>query len=90
MQVKRKSAATGRIQVRDIEDITPTMLAEYDSGDLGPVQEAFPFMAEEDREFLSSGMTPAEAEAFGIDGLESYGREEGHEEEAYAALVGGL
>jgi len=61
MIVKVQSMLTGNFNERDI-DVTPDQLKAWYIGRL-LVQEAFPGLSKEDREFLISGSTPEEWEA---------------------------
>lgn len=70
MQVRNTSILTGVEHIRDIP-VTSKELAEWQvSGTL--VQDAFPHLSEDDREFLLSGITPEEWEA-------SFGQEPSNE-----------
>lgn len=57
MQVERTSMLSGKTTQREI-DCTPEQLLLYKRGAL--IQEAFPNLSAEDREFLMTGVTPEE------------------------------
>lgn len=61
MEITRKSALTGKTRTRAL-DVTPAQLAAHLDGVLA--QEAFPHLSREDREFLISGATQEEWDAF--------------------------
>jgi hypothetical protein len=58
MHVIRTSSFTGIEHTRDL-DITPEQLHEYMSGKK-LLQDAFPHLPPEDREFIKTGITPEE------------------------------
>ena len=59
MLVTRTSPVSNEINQREI-DITPEQLAAYEAGFLGHIQNAFPRISAEDREFIITGTTPEE------------------------------
>lgn len=59
MEITKRSEATGVEHTRDI-DISEWEYARYLRGELGHVQEAFPELSADDREFLVTGITPEE------------------------------
>lgn len=59
MEITKRSEATGLTHTRDI-DISEWEYARYQRGELGYVQEAFPLLSADDREFLVTGVTPEE------------------------------
>ena len=63
MQITRKSPFSGKTQTREI-DVTQEQLDAWQNGKL--IQQAMPNVAAADREFIKTGITPAEwAETFG-------------------------
>jgi len=60
MDITRKSLATGIIRTRDL-NITPQQIDAYLNGAL--IQEAFPQLDADDREFFKTGITSEEWEA---------------------------
>lgn len=63
MQITRKSRLTGNTSSMEL-DITVEQLRDFNSGTL--VQKAFPHLSPEEREFILTGITPAEwEETFG-------------------------
>jgi hypothetical protein len=64
MLITRKSQYSGKIHEKEL-DITPEQCERYASGEL--LQNAFPNLSKEDREFYKSGITNEEwLELFGI------------------------
>lgn len=59
MKITKVSDATGIVHTREI-DISEWGYARYKRGELGYVQEAFPHLSANDREFLLTGITPEE------------------------------
>ena len=59
MEITRRSEATGIEHTMDL-DILPWEYARWQRGELGYVQDAFPQLNAEEREFLISGTTPEE------------------------------
>lgn len=57
MIVTRQSAWSGAFNEMDL-DVTPAQLARWRSGEL--VQNVFPHLTPEEREFLITGMVPGE------------------------------
>lgn len=51
-----------RINVMSI-DITSEALAAYEAGESGYIQDAFPQLTADEREFIKTGITPGEWEA---------------------------
>jgi hypothetical protein len=66
MKITRKSMISGRFHTLDVA-ITEEQLRAYENGAL--VQDAFPHLSPEEREFLMTGITPEEWE-------ENFGTEE--------------
>lgn len=63
--VKNKSIVTGKMYEMEI-DVTLEQLNDFASGKLGLIQEAFPHLSIEEREFIISGIHPDEwKELFG-------------------------
>jgi hypothetical protein len=58
MIIKRKSTYSGKIRSKDIP-VDPQDWAMYQSG-FGPLYEVIPYLNNEDREFILSGITPDE------------------------------
>lgn len=64
MQVTRTSKASGKTRTRDLP-ITPEQMAAYEEGG-ALIQDAFPQLNADDREFILSGITAEEwIELFG-------------------------
>jgi hypothetical protein len=64
MMIKRKSPFSGKINAMDI-DITEEQLQEYQKGSK-PIQNVFPHLTSDEREFIMTGITPDEwNETFG-------------------------
>ena len=65
MLVVRKSDLTGKVHSMEL-DISPCQMAAYNQGAL--IQNAFPHLSADQREFFMTGITPEEWEAtFGGD-----------------------
>lgn len=58
MQIKRKSAITGVERIRDIP-VNPDDLLSWEQGH-GNIQDIMPYLNDNDREFILSGITPEE------------------------------
>lgn len=58
MIIKRKSVFSGVTRSKDIP-VDPEHFAEYEAG-YGSLQDLMPYLTDEDREFILSGMTPDE------------------------------
>ena len=59
-RVQRTSVLSGKIHVREI-DVDPEKLASWLAGsEEGYIQDVFPNLSADDREFLLSGITPEE------------------------------
>ena len=58
MQIKRKSVITGTERVRDIP-VNPDDLIAWEKG-YGNIQDIMPYLNDNDREFILSGITPEE------------------------------
>jgi hypothetical protein len=58
MLLTRKSSITGKEHTREL-DITQEQLNHYQTG-YGLIQEVFPNLSADDREFIMSGITPEE------------------------------
>lgn len=66
MQIKRKSLVSGIERTKEL-DIDPEKLAMWEKGDL-LIQEAFPNLSADDREFIMTGITSDEwGDVFGED-----------------------
>lgn len=61
MMISRKSILTGKEHVMDI-DVTLDQIHDYQAGTL--LQNAFPHLSAEEREFLKTGITPDEWREF--------------------------
>jgi len=57
MIISKKSPLTGRWNAKDI-DVTPEELRRWQSGEL--IQNVMPHLSPDDREFLMTGLTPAD------------------------------
>lgn len=57
MQITRRSMTSGRVHTREV-DVTVAQLAAYERGAL--LQDAFPHLPPEEREFIKTGITPEE------------------------------
>lgn len=63
MLIKKKSGLTGNTSTMDIE-VTAVQIAAWQGGEL--IQNAMPNLSPDEREFLMTGITPAEwASVFG-------------------------
>ena len=63
MIITRTSPFSGKVNTMDI-DITSAQIEKYNSGEL--IQRAFPHLSADEREFIKTGITPAEwNETFG-------------------------
>lgn len=71
MLVERKSQVTGKVHTLDLP-ITEAQALAYEQGKL--VQDAFPNLTPEQREFIITGITPEEwTSIFGEDGEKGVG-----------------
>jgi len=61
MQITRKSILTRKIVTKEI-DVDPELLAKYEKGEAGLIQEVFPRLSASDREFIKTGITEEEWE----------------------------
>jgi len=61
MQITRKSILTRKIVTKEI-DVDPELLAKYEKGEAGLIQEVFPRLSASDREFIKTGITDEEWE----------------------------
>lgn len=61
LEITRESALTGKTRTRAL-DVTPAQLEAHEAGMLA--QDAFPHLSAWDREFLISGATQEEWDAF--------------------------
>ena len=59
MIVERKSIVSGKMYQMDI-DITQEQLNDFTNGRTGLIQEAFPHLSIDEREFIISGIHPTE------------------------------
>lgn len=57
MKIKRTSPFTGKVHEMDI-DVTPEQLYDWQHGTL--IQNAMPNLTPDEREFIMTGITPAE------------------------------
>jgi hypothetical protein len=65
MIVRRRSSLSGKLHEMDLP-ITQDQITNYVSGAF--IQDAFPHLSADEREFIKTGITPKEwAEAFGED-----------------------
>jgi len=65
MIVKRQSIVSGKVYQMDL-DITQQQLDDFANDKLGLIQEAFPHLSIDEREFIISGIHPTEwRELFG-------------------------
>lgn len=65
MIVKRQSIVSGKVYQMDL-DITQQQLDDFANDKLGLIQEAFPHLSIDEREFIISGIHPIEwRELFG-------------------------
>lgn len=58
MIIKRKSIISGKVRSRDIP-VNPDDMAAWEAG-LGSIQDVMPYLNDDDREFILSGITPGE------------------------------
>lgn len=58
MIIKRKSTVSGKVRIRDIP-VNPDDLASWEAGH-GSIHDIMPYLTDEDREFILSGIVPAE------------------------------
>lgn len=58
MIIKRKSIISGKVRTRDIP-VNPDDMAAWEAG-LGNIQDLMPYLNDNDREFILSGITPGE------------------------------
>jgi len=58
MMITKKSPISGETNTMDIPGITPKMFTDYSNGMY--VQDAFPGISAEHREFIKTGITPEE------------------------------
>lgn len=58
MIIKRKSIISGKVRMRDIP-VNPDDMAAWEAG-LGNIQDLMPYLNDDDREFILSGITPGE------------------------------
>lgn len=61
MKVTRTSSFSGITRTLDL-DVTPEGMDEFESGSGRHVQDIFPFLSADDREFLMTGITAEEWE----------------------------
>lgn len=67
MLIIRKSPFTGTVNTMDI-DVTDAQMAEFNSPNRRMIQDIFPNLSADEREFIKTGITPAEwAVTFGED-----------------------
>lgn len=57
----KKSIISGKMSEMEI-DVTLEQLIDFDNGKLGLIQEAFPHLSVQEREFIISGIHPTEWE----------------------------
>lgn len=60
MEITRKSLFSGVVRTREL-DVTQEQIDEWENGAL--IQNVFPHLSEDDREFLMTGMTADEWDA---------------------------
>lgn len=60
MLIEKRSMFTGKVHVMDL-DVTHEQIARWQGGEL--IQRVFPHLSPDEREFLMTGVTPAEWEA---------------------------
>lgn len=60
MKITRTSMLTGKTRTLDL-NVTPQELAKWKAGIL--IQDAMPFLSDDDREFIMTGITPEEWKA---------------------------
>ena len=60
MKITRKSPFSGKINSMDLE-VTAAQLVRYDSGEL--IQNVFPHLSADEREFIKTGILPSEWES---------------------------
>lgn len=58
MIIKRKSIISGKVRSRNIP-VNPDDMAAWEAG-LGNIQDLMPYLNDDDREFILSGITPGE------------------------------
>ena len=58
MKITRTSAFSGVVRSKDIP-VNPADYQEWESG-IGRIDDAMPYLTDEDREFILSGITPQE------------------------------
>ena len=63
MIVRRRSDITGIVHEMDLP-VTDEQIAAYQAGRLGMVQDAFPELTPDQREFIMTGITPEEWDQF--------------------------
>lgn len=61
MQITMTSTVSGKVHTREIP-VTPEQIARWQGGEL--IQNAMPNVSADDREFLMTGVTPEEWDAF--------------------------
>jgi len=61
MLVTRKSMLSGKIREKELE-VDPVLLAKYERGETGLIQNTFPHLSASDREFIMTGITDDEWE----------------------------
>lgn len=81
MQIKRKSVITGVERVRDIP-VNPDDLIAWEHG-LGNIQDVMPYLNDNDREFILSGITPEEWDDAFSDQIEDIIEDNMEEEPAF-------
>ena len=60
MEITRRSMLTGKTHTREV-NVTHQEIAAWHAGAL--IQDAMPFLSDDDREFIMSGITPEEWDA---------------------------
>lgn len=60
MEITRRSMLTGKTHIREV-NVTQQEIAVWQAGAL--IQDAMPFLSDDDREFIMSGITPEEWDA---------------------------
>ncbi len=67
MMLTKKSLFTGRTHTREI-DVDPVTYVAWNDGVSGLLQDTFPDLNDDDREFILSGTTPEEWDAMFLKG----------------------
>ena len=82
MEITRRSMLTGKTHTREV-NVTHQEIAAWHAGAL--IQDAMPFLSDDDREFFMSGITPEEWDArFGKEAQMDRGRQQPIEQGRWA------